>query len=85
MLGPNPHLPPLLGGLQLLLDLLQGWVTALRHGGVEIWHAVKGRGLEDDFEGLARRPLVQLNHLDIFDDAPAQVYCIYAHIELLLA
>ncbi|KAG7244253.1 hypothetical protein INR49_004391, partial [Caranx melampygus] len=49
-----------------------GRVAALRHGGVELWHAIKGRGLEDDLEGLARCPLIQLNHLHIFDDAPAE-------------
>lgn len=71
-----PHLSPLLGRFQLLLDLLQGWVTALRHGGIEFWHTIKRRGLEDDLERLARCTLVQLNDLHVFDDAPAQVHCI---------
>lgn len=70
----SPHLSPLLGRLQFLLDLLQGRVAALGHGAIELWHPVKGRGLEDDLEGLARRPLVQLNYLHVFDDAPAQVH-----------
>lgn len=68
------YLPPFLSSLQLLLDLHQGRVPTLRHGGVEVWDAVEGRGLEDDLEGLARRPLVQLDHLHVFDDAPAQIH-----------
>lgn len=71
-----PHLPSLLSSFQLLLNLLQRRVASLRHGGVEFWHAIKGRGLENDLKGLARCPLVYLNHLHIFDDAPAQVHSI---------
>ena len=74
--SPSLHLSPLLGSLEFLLDFLQGRVTTLRHGGVQIWHAVKGGGLENDLEGLARCPLIQFNHLHIFDGAPAQVHCI---------
>jgi len=68
------YLPPLLRRLQLLLDLLQGWVTPPGQGGVELGDAIKRRGLQDDLEGLPRGALVELDDFHVGDDAPGEVY-----------
>ena len=73
-MGTGPYLSPFLSRIQFLLDLLQRRVPAWRNGGVELALAIKRRGPEDDLEGLAGCPLIQLYHLHVFDNAQVQVH-----------
>lgn len=74
-LGPaSTHLPPLLRGVQLLLDLRQRRLLAGRRGGPQLRGTIEGRRLQDDLEGLAARALAQLNDLHVPDVAQVQVH-----------
>ena len=70
----SSYLPPALRRLQLLLDLLQGRVSAWGDGGVEVVVPLEGGRPQDHLEGLTRGPLVQLDHLHVSDDAQVEVH-----------
>lgn len=70
----SAHLPPLLGGVQLLLDLLQRGLPAWGRGRLQLGAAVEGGRLQDDLEGLAAGTLAQFDHLHVADVAQVQVH-----------
>lgn len=73
MTHDSAHLSSLLGGVQLLLDILQRWLPPRGRGHLQLGATIEGGRLQDDLEGLAAGTLAQLDHLHVTDVAQVQV------------